>query len=433
MLLGSSLALMVHGRSVEGRWLNFMGPLGLILVALSVALYGPLTQVPGLYSLLPTAGALALLVGGYAPNAPVTCLMSSAPMVWVGKISYPLYLVHWPIIILMKEHIYEFTIAYRILGFAISFAAASLVYYGFEQPVRHGKLLKNGRRYLLATSGLSIGTVAASAAVFVTDGLPTRFKPEVQEYLEARSDTPVRFEGCERQFTSVDQLCLLGKSGSPPEVIVIGDSHAHALAGAFDLWLAEKGRTGALAFYSGCMPVLGAGRPDCERLIETSLIAVRDEPSVKDVILVSIWRQGLPSKGQPFLGRWVPADEVAQVFEEQLRKTVAMLVGAGKRVTIVDPLFSVSRSVPDTLAGNAAFHRNWPVEVPLAEHRTTFASITSAFDRLSGVKRVSLLGPLCDASVCRAIVNGQPLFTDNNHLAQAHSKLFASTIAGQID
>jgi hypothetical protein len=119
--------------------------------------------------------------------------------------------------------------------------------------------------------------------------------------------------------------------------------------------------------------------------------AILDAGSVEEVVLVSIWRQGLPTGGQPFLGQWVPADEVARVFERQLQKTVKVLESSVKRVTIVDQLFSTRKPVPETLAGNAAFGRKWPIDVPLAEHNDTFASVFSAFNRLSSVRRISLL------------------------------------------
>ena len=87
LLLGAILALGVHGRRPQGMWLKAMGPAGLLLIAGSVVFYGPLTQVPGWFALLPTLGAVALILSGFAPGTPTTRLMSSAPMVWIGKIS----------------------------------------------------------------------------------------------------------------------------------------------------------------------------------------------------------------------------------------------------------------------------------------------------------------------------------------------------------
>jgi hypothetical protein len=352
-------------------------------------------------------------------------------MVWVGKLSYPLYLVHWPILIFLKEHTEEFTPAYRILGFLCSFAAAAAVFYFVEKPLREGRILQGRKSYVLAIAASTIGTIAICGAIVLTEGLPGRFSAKERALLAARDDRPIRFESCERQATSIDDLCRLGDAIASPEVMIIGDSHAQALAGAFNIWLADSGRGGALAFHSGCMPVLGAGKAGCIKSMGSAIRMAEQSSSVKEVILVSIWRQALPKGGQPFLGRWVPEAEVPAVFEAQLKKTVTALEAAGKKVTIVDPLFAAPRSVPDTLAGNLAFGRDWAVNTPLAQHERTFAPVLAAMDRMPSVRRISLLSAFCDRKTCRAVVDGRPLFIDNNHLAQAHSAKVASIIESQ--
>ncbi|MEM6857728.1 MAG: acyltransferase family protein [Pseudomonadota bacterium] len=431
LLVGALLAMLVYQRPLQGWWLHAMGAIGLILVGVSIAVYQPLTQVPGYFSLLPTMGAVALILGGYASSSPVTRILASSPMVWIGKLSYPLYLVHWPILILLKEHTLEFTFPYRLAGFAASFGAAALVYYGVENPIRKGKILNGRRHSLLAFAGLSVATMAIAGMIALGAGLPSRFAPQVQTLLAAREDRPTQFLDCERPFVTVDRLCGLGDPAAPREVIVIGDSHAQALSGALNLWLSGEQRSGALAFHSGCMPVLGAGARKCEEAVRATLEEVRDTPQVKEVILVSIWRQALPKGGKPFLGRWIREEEVSRVFSTQLEETVTMLTSAGKQVTIVEPLFAASGDVPDTLAGNLAFNRNWPVDTPLAHHRDTFASVFRAFDLLKDVRRVSLIEPFCDEVTCRAVLNGQPVFIDDNHLAQHQSRKISAVFAAE--
>ncbi len=435
LLLGSVLALTVYGRQINGIWLQAMGPLGLVLVALAVVIHGPLTSVPGWYLLLPTLGAVAMLLGGYAADAPVTRLMASKPMVWVGKISYPLYLVHWPIRIFLREHTLEFTFEWRVLGFALSFLAAASIYYLIETPVRRGRVLAGQWSYICMVSIASIVLLTTSGLIVRSDGAPERFDPEISEILAFREDKPVPFQNCQHLGEAMNQLCGLGDESTEREVLVIGDSHALALSGAIDVWLAKEGRGGGLWFNHGCMPVLGAGGDRCQETFNSTLAFAKRASDVKEVVLVSIWRQGLPEGGKPFGGRWVPETEVAEVFETQLIETVAQLRASGKRVTIIEPFFAASGSVPVTLASNAAFGRNWPVDKALAEHMETFATIFEAFEALgdNGVRRVSLIDPFCDEGVCRAVVDKRPLFTDNNHLAFSHAEVIAKQILEQTE
>ena len=178
---------------------------------------------------------------------------------------------------------------------------------------------------------------------------------------------------------------------------------------------------------------MGAGIDRCRASTERALHLAEQSAEIKEVVLISIWRQAVPHEGQPFDGRWVPRAEVPRVFSERLTQTINRLRAAGKQVTIIEPLFAVVSDVPMTLANNVAFKRNRPVDRPLAEYMTTFATVLEAFEHLgeNGVRRISLIDPFCEDGRCRAIVDDRPLFTDNNHLAFSHSEIIAEQIQRQ--
>jgi len=431
LMLGATLALLVHGRTPRGVWLQFMGPLGVVLILASVVLYSPVTAVPGWFALLPTLGAGALILGGYAPRAPVTRVLSTPLMVWIGRISYPLYLVHWPIRIFLQEHTLEFTLEWRIAGFVASFLCATAIYICIETPIRRGKVLAGRRLYTSVVVGLSVVTLLASAVIWRSEGVPSRFSPQVAALLDTRDDRPLARQNCTLRGTTIADLCPLGDPGAVPEVLVIGDSHALAFSGAFDLWLRQTGRGGALAFHHGCMPVLQSGQNRCRQATQATLARAIETPGITDVILVSIWRQAVPNGGRPFEGRWVPQAQVAQVFAKHLADTVAQLEAAGKRVTLVDPFFKAANFVPETLASNVVFGRNWPVDTPLEDHMAVFETVHGSLEAVTGpnVKRLSLIAPFCAQGLCRAVVEDTPLFTDDNHLAFSHSSRIADILA----
>ena len=129
------------------------------------------------------------------------------------------------------------------------------------------------------------------------------------------------------------------------------------------------------------MPVIGAGRSKCESAVTSTLRSIKHDPAVKEVFLVSIWRKALSAGGEPFLGGWAPENEFARVFEVQLPKMVQSLKASGNRVTIFAP-FLQPRPVPETLAANIAFDRDWAFDTPLADHNVIFAPIFRAFDAL---------------------------------------------------
>jgi hypothetical protein len=122
------------------------------------------------------------------------------------------------------------------------------------------------------------------------------------------------------------------------------------------------------------------------------------------------------------------------VFSGLLAETVEELTGAGRRVTIVEPLFAAPRNVPVTRASNIAFGRDRDVTRMRADYEATFAPIFGAFETVEGpdVVRVSLLSRFCAEELCVPDVEGTPLFTDNNHIAIRHSPLLADVLLREM-
>ena len=427
LLAGGALALILRSRPAAPALARGLGPLGLGLIAVSVWLYTPATMVPGWYAALPVSGALCLIAGGLNRQAPVTRLLSARPMVLVGLISYPLYLVHWPVLFLMRESLFEFSLPWRVTGFVLSFVLAWLIYALVETPIRQGKRLRAPRLFLGAAGSVSAVLVAASFLILSQNGLPQRFAPEVAEILAYKDDEARGFRSCENRLRpSGSDPCRLGDPDAVPDMLVFGDSHANAFAHAIDLWLARTGRAAYFSFSHGCLPVGNLGPPDCEAHFDAALSFVDDTPGIDTVMILSIWLHPYGG-GMLHEGRWTPAGEIEDVFVAELRNSVQAFADRGAGVVLVDPFFLSPSQVPRALAGNLAFGRNWPVDKPLEAYRAEFARLFAAFDAASdvGARHISLIGDLCRGGVCRAIHDSRPVFTDNNHIADAMSEVMS--------
>ncbi len=433
LMLGSALALSLPGRRLPAPVLRLAGPLGLGLIALALVIYTPALALPGWFALLPTLGAAALILGGLDPAAPVTRLMALRPMVWLGRISYPLYLVHWPIWIALQDQLPEVPRGLRVAGLGLSVLCAWAIYALVETPVRQGRVLARPRAFLAVAGTLSLGLMAASAVVVRSGGLPGRFPPEVQRLLAVARDVPRGFEHCEYRGGAQVQPCRIGTPGVAPSVLLIGDSHARALAGAFDLYLRQTGKAGLFGFSSGCLPVPGAESDICSRFVAAALQRAA-EPDIAEVVFESIWRQPYEGTGMLFDGAWVPHAEAGAVFADRLTRMTAALTAAGKRVVLIEPLYAAPHRVPDTLARNLAFGQHWPVDTPYAAYRATFAPLFSAFGQAAaaGARRVSLIGELCRSGTCPGTWEGRPVFSDNNHLAFGMSSYMAGVLERQM-
>ncbi|MEM1333377.1 MAG: acyltransferase family protein [Actinomycetota bacterium] len=164
ILLGALAALVLRRRSVPVSWW-VLAPIALVVLAGSVVLF-PTVGGPAYAGALPLIGLVstALIVGLQARSRVVDGL-SAPSLVWLGTISYGVYLFHWPIFVVVDEHRLGIggpvLFAVRIvLTLAIAQASFVLV----ERPIRHGVRV-TPRRALVAAGGATAAAVAFAAVV----------------------------------------------------------------------------------------------------------------------------------------------------------------------------------------------------------------------------------------------------------------------------
>ena len=153
---------------VPGRVLLPVGWLGVALVAAGIVLVDGATPYPGTAALLPTVGAAALIVGG-GSGGPVAWVLTRAPVRFVGRISYSLYLWHWPILVLPALATGEplpLELAVALGGLSVLVAAAS--WRLIEEPFRRGHLWVRRPRLVLATA-LSTAIAVAVLSIGIGD------------------------------------------------------------------------------------------------------------------------------------------------------------------------------------------------------------------------------------------------------------------------
>lgn len=237
------------GRAGEAAGLG-----ALALFAAAIACYDRSIAFPGLYALLPVAGAvLALIAGGSWVNR---VLLSAAPMRFVGKISYSLYLWHWPLFYALRLLGLEPGGAAMPLVLALLLLLAFLSWRFVEQPLRR-RVLPRGA-VLLRYAGAVTAMALVGAALWKADGVPRRLDEGARqiagEAAQGRNSQCLALYG--ETAVRNPAACLPGGDApAAPPVILMGDSHANALAPA----LAQAARAAGRPFWhitkASCLPL----------------------------------------------------------------------------------------------------------------------------------------------------------------------------------
>jgi peptidoglycan/LPS O-acetylase OafA/YrhL len=220
------------------------GIIGLASILAPAILYTANTTFPGLAALPPCIGAALLIAAGERGHSLSGRLLSLPPFVFVGLISYSLYLWHWPVQVFYNLHrlrvcppgscAVPLDRTAQLSIFFISFAIAALSWYFVETPFRRRTAFITARRLVLV-SGSAAGLAAACALLLiVTKGAPSRYTPgEVMAASQLGVDTyvPWRWGSCSLglEHTSVemyDQSRCLPFTPGKRHYLLLGDSHA---------------------------------------------------------------------------------------------------------------------------------------------------------------------------------------------------------------
>jgi peptidoglycan/LPS O-acetylase OafA/YrhL len=428
-------------RVSRGVLAQLLGAAGVLLVISAVAGHTPETRVPGVFALLPTLGAAGLILAGSVPSAWSTRVLSAPPMVAIGRMSYSLYLVHWPVNVFASQELGEgYTLGWRLAMMALCFLISGLLYRTVEIPFRDGKWLLPSRRFLRTYGAGVLASLGLCATVIATHGIPERLPLEVARIGAFADDRPS--DRCPEFHPSVDSLapplCSLGAPDRPQEWLVWGDSHAWAAQEAIDLWLKRSGQAGRFAFMHSCPPLWGVYIPRdgaaCHALNDAMMAAALHDPQVKKVFLVSTWRQGagwLTTEQAPRLS----LQESLALFNRQFDATVRELQAHGKEVYVWEPLPGARGHVPRRAAA-ALMHGDSPrLDFSAAEYREQTDFFFQALQRnrayIAGTFSPSQV--LCQSGTCASILDGQPVYYDNGHLARSGATRWAGALASQMN
>lgn len=237
---GALVALYLHTglRLVGGGW---NGSLGLLLVLFATLAQPTLGPFPGLGALLPVLGAALIVL--QTTQCRASKVLSHPILVWIGALSYSLYLWHWPVLAYLRYYTgaevldWQHSLIFVTLTLLLSMAS----YYLVEKPLRHSR----GQQLRYAVLALTVVGVALSMK-----NINGHFTPEPLPVEYTRYADPATI--CHGKIVGD---CLRGNLNSEREVLVLGDSHAAMLNHFFDYLGKELDFKARIITASGCVTI----------------------------------------------------------------------------------------------------------------------------------------------------------------------------------
>jgi peptidoglycan/LPS O-acetylase OafA/YrhL len=400
LLAGAAVAI-VSGRDPGPRWRNLAGIAGLLLILCPIFLFDSQTPFPGLWALLPVAGAVLVIMFSRGDD-PVGRILSGRVMVGVGLISYSLYLWHQPVLALYRVVAVDGTSTKGYLAaLAITFVLALISWRFIERPFRDRE--KIGRRWLFSLALIgTVGMVLFGVGGHFTSGYPGRnrlFSRLVNNY----GLSP----GCNGNY-SVTPECANSPS---PNTAIFGNSYAMHLVEGFRA--SQPARSLVQLTLQTCSIDPGdakmvTGRMGCAEFVTRSLQTIIETSSISHVIISSPFDELLRS-------------ESLHAFEGVLDR----LITAGKRVTIIGPTPTNGVDFGKCFVRKAGTSRLADCDFERRELPLSHLDIVQRLDSLAKRKSVGFIDlteMICDQRRCQVSVGGALLYIDSGHLSREGSR-----------
>lgn len=414
LLAGGLLAHLVLTRKSDswGKPIsNYLGVLGLAAILGPALLLDRTSTFPGFYAALPVLGAVLILA---APDAVVNrTLLSMRPMVWIGLISYPLYLWHWPLLVYLGILRNGVPNVLEIWAAVIIAVILSWVTFRFvEKPLRRSDRAVRRLALGLALIGV-IGIVTIGGG-----GFAFRFPAEVQAIARIQAKDNAGFvDKCFLEAPGAEFNAGCIEAGELPLVFLWGDSTAAALYPGLKEAEAASGSFRLARFSSpGCAPVLDAGTN--ARCDEVNGLAFGFLQSAHpDLVLLH--------------GMWGQTTDLGKLHETIARLRASKV----PRIVILGPVPVWKRTLPHTLVNYYRFQHDIPQRIASGVFGAEDDQRMEAFSRDEGVAYISAWRALCNPAGCLTgigIGTNAVLATDTVHLSDAGSTFLIRTVSKEL-
>jgi peptidoglycan/LPS O-acetylase OafA/YrhL len=433
---------------------------GISIIIIAIILGDESTRHPGLLTLLPVVGTALLIAFGRKPSL-TSRLLSNKLLVAIGKLSYGLYLWHFPILALWRvEKGTELDGVETTAAMVLTFACSYLMWKFAETPFRDRVRTSNKYVAIVATTGfvalISIGVVGQNTV------FGKKSNSELA-LLEAQAKIPTELDNwIEIDFESPISGGSMGvneRTSPMGDVVLLGDSHAGALKDSLSAELERLNLSGVAFIRAGCPPVSNVIMDPPEKFNCTDFNQIIDivlkDTFVTDVILFSRWtfyvegtrytnykgyrEDGYEVKFTAPEKKFTSDEERITYLGDQIKLTIERLESTGKRVHLIyplpelgwDPISYAKRFIDQGLS----WHQK--LDIPYGDHLERSRRAVEQLDRAASPTTFKLdpADIFCNRQItnwCVASLDNTLFYGDNDHLNENGNIILASFVGREL-
>jgi SGNH domain (fused to AT3 domains) len=350
-------------------------------------------------------------------------VLSRRAMIFIGLISYPLYLWHNPLLVGARMPGPELSLRSEILAVGTAFLLAFVTYRYVELPVRNCA----SKRFVPAMLCLAMAVCAGAGAVTFEQGLAPRPEPlAVARFSRAALEDWL--PGTRHTFWTPFVQDVLELGSGPRRVLYVGDSDMQQYYPRISKVVVEHGANTHRAVFAvrdQCAPgaidvaeIDDVGRAACRRFLQHAFDIARD-PSVDTIVIAACWSCYFVPLGDILLGRRALLKPGSETALQRLRQAIGELQAAHKHIYIVldIPLgleFDPHQMIARTLAPPGfSLVVSRPARPEVSRVVAAIAARLVEIAQETGATAIDPLQSLCDANTCPAVsAQGEPIYHD---------------------
>ena len=394
-----ALLLFVPETFWKNRFIPWFGVIGILVASFR---FDEKTAFPGINALLPVVST-AVLIGSISnwPRA-FNDLSNNRISQWLGAISYPLYLWHWPALVLPSSALgRELRIRERILCIVLTIVLAHFTSKYIEQPIRHKKV--SGRKIYQFFVGTTVISLVAGLLIASTSSSMIKVKGTDYSFnlVDVLQKPAVYGDNCHSNYGENESgECTYGDLNSSTTIVLYGDSHAAQWFPAL-LELANERNFKLVSLTKSACPSVDVPRADqgayknidCETWRDKSVARIKQiRPAA---VILSSFQYFTPPRGYPDENKW---------WTDGQKRLLTSLRGSSDHLIYISDTPRPKRDIPNCLASRDVKSCDTTEPTPVKV--------------IKGFETIDPAPWLC-SKYCPAIQDGYVVYRDASHISVA--------------